>query len=361
MKYFLFLIILTGVYSSAFAQKNKSNRDLEPVQGLQTERENLDTFYNSYAFDEIRNSQVPIHIRIRIDGQVVNLQSTDHVVYRGTLTNYVTQYRKENGKKEENNRSKYSQVLYENVSLDPQACGKVVGQFLSTGQQNIPTDDSIPGWSQRYLDCSYVGMEFKIDGNYSHQAFYCPWPQSDTIRFKKIILSNYDTMKKALKLDSLYDAFNKKLPGGIVYSKDRFMHFYKFTEKQLIDLEKTKPKLVYLKSKRRTIDSFINAEISKQKIECKGIDCFETFFLTFTKKGRLVDIDVNDPPKLGDYNYFEDAKELRKCKKLIRSVFAKIDLSTLHLEYGFYRSVSFDYLDNELHLYDNTIYYSDKE
>ena len=133
------------------------------------------------------------------------------------------------------------------------------------------------------------------------------------------------------------------------------------TDKQSENWEKTQPKRDFMKSVKDTLDSYINTELKKQRVELEEIDCFQDYGLTFGTNGKLkkVAISKQDKPKLknslGLGDYLADKKEIRKCKSKIRQIFSEIDLSFLNLEYEIHRTFSFDY-NREFQLRDDTIY-----
>ncbi len=103
----------------------------------------------------------------------------------------------------------------------------------------------------------------------------------------------------------------------------------------------------------------MKSEIAKQKIQFSEIDCFEDYQLIFNVNGKLEKVKVSeyDKPKISnglDF-YFEDKREIRKCKKMIKQIFKEIDLSSFNLKYKINRTLSFGY-EKEIQLRDNTIY-----
>ena len=169
----------------------------------------------------------------------------------------------------------------------------------------------------------------------------------------------YDTIGQMLDLQTKYSEFKSKLKKGKTYSKNGFVMMYIKTDRQSLAYQKNKPQREYLKSIKDTIDIYLKSEIAKQKIQLDEIDCFEDYHLVFNKNGKLRKLEVADydKPKLSDglYFYFEDKREIRKCKKLIKRIFKEIDLSSFNLKYTICRALSFG-LENDVQLRDSTIY-----
>jgi len=163
----------------------------------------------------------------------------------------------------------------------------------------------------------------------------------------------YDTIGQILDLQNKYSEFESRLEKGKTYSKNGFLMKYIMTEKQSIAFQKNKPRRDYLNSIKDTIDNYLKSEYAKQKIQFNEIDCFEDYRLTFNENGKLKKVKVSDynKPKLSDGLdfYFEDKREIRKCRKLIKQIFKEIDLSSFNLKYKVYRTLSFG-LENEMQL-----------
>ena len=217
----------------------------------------------------------------------------------------------------------------------------------------IPTDTLIEGWNFGWLDCGAISFSFKTENNFRFAEYSCHWNQNDSIKYVTTIKTIYDTIGQILDLQTNYSEFESKLEKGKTYSKNGFMMMYIMTEKQSLAFQKSKPQREYLKSIKDTIDNYMKSEIAKLKIQFNEIDCFEDYRLTFNENGKLKKVKVSDycKPKLSDGLdfYFEDKREIRKCRKLIKQIFKKVDLNPFNLRYKINRTLSFG-LKNEVRL-----------
>lgn len=311
-----------------------------------------DSFY--YGLPKIESSNSKVHFRFSIGSQIVDIKSEDYETFQGVLVNRIFEY-KQSG----NQTSTLRKVIYQKVELDPVHCSDLIKQVLKTEQDSFPTDSMIPSWYTLYLHCEVVDFQFKTEGKYRRQSYHCPWWQSDTTVFASEVDSTINLIKGKLDLENRYDDFKKKLPLGKVYSQDGFTKLYYATEREYCAWKKHKPRREYLKSIKDTIDAYLESELLKREIVLNDVYCVENYQLEFGKDGRLKKVDVleYDEPTLsmGFYFYFEDLREIRKCKRLIKNIFKDIDLSSFDLKYGLSRILTFD-LNKEVQLRDNTIY-----
>ena len=319
----------------------------------------LDSFY--FELKPIQTTKFKSHFRISLTGQTIDFYSSDNIKFYGKLTNYITEYITVKSKNSDYEQSKEYQYVIEQIDLEQTKVDKIVEQLIKTGQPKIPTDTLITSWQRNFLHCNSIIFQFSIDGKYTKQIFHCPWGQNDSVEFKSIILDNYEILKSTFQLDSLYNSFEIKLPKGKSYSRDGYRMMYKMTDQQSENWKKSQPQRDFMKSVKDTVDSYINTELQKQNIKLNGIDCFEDYCLTFGKNGKLKTIKLSHYNKpslkksLGLGDYLIDKKEIRKCKRKIKQIFNKIDLSFLNLETEIYRTFSFNH-KNEYQLRDDTIY-----
>jgi len=321
--------------------------------------EQFDSFY--FDLQAVPTTKFKSHFRISLTGQTIDFYSSDNVKFQGKLTNYITEYISVKSKDSDYDQSKEYQYVFEQIDLEQTNVGKIVENMIKTRQPEIPTDTLIASWSRNFLHCSRLVFQFNIDGKYTKQIFDCPWGQKDSVEFKSIILDNYEKMKSTFQLDSLYDSFEGKLPNGKSYSRDGYRMMYKMTDQQSAHWRKSQPQRDFMKSVKDTVDRYINSELQKQDVKLNGIDCFEDYRLIFGKNGKLKKITLSDYDKptlkksLGLGDYLADKKEIRKCKRKIKQIFSRIDLSFLNLEAEIYRTFSFVH-KNEYQLRDDTIY-----
>ena len=306
---------------------------------------------------DIEKSDYVFYFRLLLSGQTVEIYSQDNETYNGKIINSIKEYNQI--KIEDEYRTKATKLYSEKVPVESSKATFLVQQLIESGQFSIPTDTLIETWTRWYLHCGSLNFELKNDGKYLKQSFHCPWSQPDSVEFKDVILSNYDLLKRELKLDSIYQSFWSQLPKGKTYSRSGYGMTYIMTDKQEAAWKKDEPRRDYLKSIKDTIDSYLRAELDKQQIKLDDINCFEDYRLTFNENGKLWKLKVSDynKPKLFDGLgwYLEDKREIRKCKKLIKKVFREIDLGSFNLKHKVYRTLSFG-LEGQIHLRDDTIY-----
>jgi hypothetical protein len=347
MKAFLVIINIL-IFSSFYGQTGWTSYPIDiPVE------DSLDV-----ELVDIQQSEYTFYYRLLMNGQTVDIYSKNNETYEGTIINSIKEYDKIKTGNEY--RTEATMLYTDKVAVDTSTASVIAYKILESEQPSIPTDTLIDTWTRWYLHCGNLNFEIKHDGNYYEQSFHCPWSQPDSVEFKDVILSNYDLLKQELKLDSIYHAFFwTQLPKGKTYSRSGYGMTYIMTEEEETLWKKGQPRRDHLKSIKDTIDSFLRLELENQKIQLNDVDCYELYNLTFSEKGRLVKIAVSkdDKPNIFDGLawYFEDKKEIRKCKKLIRKAFQKIDLESFNLQYKVYRTLSFS-SDGHIKLSDFTIY-----
>lgn len=328
---------------------------LNPAFSWSTRLAKQDSFY--FKLPVVQHSEYLSHFRISLTGQTIDFFSKDNERFEGLLTNTIIEYKPVKmdwGESEEAIR-----YIFQKVRLDTMLSTRVAKQILQSGLDQIPTDSLIPSWNKWFLHCGDIELQFRLNKNYTEQSFSCPWSQSDTTDFAKIIVANYELLQKELDLESYYKRFTFKLGSGKTYSKDGYMMMYTLTNKESKAWRKSKPQRDYLKSIKDTLDNYIEMKLEQQDVQLPAIDCFEDYYLQFSKFGKLTKIKLSEgeKPSISDGLgfYFEDKREIRKCKRLIRQMFRQIDLSHFNLKYTFTRTLSFD-LEGEVQLRDNTMY-----
>lgn len=346
MKYILFILtILT--FSSIYGQTGLTSysADLPAPDSLEVE------------LIDIEKSDYTFFFRLHLSGQTIEIYSKDNKTYNGKIVNSIKEYNQI--KFDDDYRTKATKIYTEKVPIKKSKATSLAQQIIESGQILIPTDTLIESWTRWHLHCGSLKFELKNDGKSLEQSFHCPWSQPDSVEFKDVILSNYDLLKEELKLDSIYQGFWSQLPKGKTYSRNGYGMTYIMTDVQETAWKKDKPRRDYLKSIKDTVDTYLRTELDKQYIKLDGINCFEDYHLTFNENGKLRKLKVSDydKPKLFDGLswYLEDKREIRKCKKLIKKAFRKIDLSSFNLKYNVYRTLSFG-VEGEIQLRDDTIY-----
>jgi hypothetical protein len=310
-----------------------------------------ESFY--FNLPVVKNSDFHTHIRISFTGQVIDFFSNDNIHFEGILTNEITQYKLT--KTEWGKSKQASKIVFQKLSLDPILSSSVAKQILETGQDSIPTDSLLPSWYKWYHHCGNIEFQVKYNGKYVNQSFHCPWSQPDTARFLDIILANNNLISNKFELEKRYDEFQALLVKGKTYSRNDYMMLYLMTDREYKAWKKAKPKRDYWKTITGAIDSSIRAEIAKQNIQAYENECFEEYWLTFGKRGKLKKIKVaaHDKPKISDGLgfYVEEKREIGNCKKMIKQMFREIDLSSFDLEYNLTRTLRF-MPEGEIHLSD---------
>jgi hypothetical protein len=291
-------------------------------------------FYCNLTPVHLSNQQT--HIRISISGQIIDLFTNDNEIYDGFFINTISEYEKDEKAKYGGYDTK--QMVFEKISLDREKVKLVIDSLIDK-QFEIPTDTLIPNWHSMFLDCNSIDFAYKINEQTKTQSYLCVRGQNDSIIYKSIIINNYNLIKTTFSLDSIYTAFKNKLPGGKRYSNGDGWIMYKLTPKEFKQWKKDKPSRDYLESVEDTIDNYLKAELSKQKIELNGVNCFKEYGLIFGTNGKLKKIiTFKDKQKC----FFEEKREIRKCKSTIRKMFKDIDLSFINSKYKVGKIICFD-------------------
>ncbi len=330
------------------------------------------TYITSYSADlplkdsfvleqiNIEKSNFPFYYRIYLNGQIINVYKDSTNNFKAEVVNFIKSYyyQKVNGEYS----LKANKLHTERITIDNILADSIGNLLVKSNQIYIPHSDTlIKHWDRWYLHCGNLDFEIKSDQLFKKQSFHCPWNQPDSVAFKDIILFNYMLLKKEFRLDSVYNSFWLSLPKGAYYSNSGYGMTYKMTDKQEEQWKNDKPRRDYLKSIKDTIDIYINSELARIKPTYKNYpdNCYETFYLTFSKKGRLRKIKTHSMNRatfaLGMMFYLEDVYEMYKCKSQIRKVFRKMKLKSFDLRYEFRRSFNFNSGD-EWTLTDDTIY-----
>lgn len=307
---------------------------------------------------DIEKSASTFYYRLILNGQTIDIFSNDKKIYYGEITNSIKQY--DEVKVENDFRTIATQLFTKKIEIDSSLANVIAQQIIKSGQLYIPTDSLIKSWKKWYLHCGSLIFEMKNDDKYIKQSFHCPWSQPDSVEFKDIILANYNLINQELKLDSIYNVFMSELPKGKTYSRNGYGMTYIMTTNQEVAWEKDKPRREYLKSIKDTIDNYLNTNlrILQSSIDSTKYSCFDSYYLTFGKNGKLKKIWTH-PSKMkisdGLSWYIEDRREIRHCYRRIKKIFRKVDLTKFNLTQEVHRTFYFD-LGNGWTVIDNTIY-----
>lgn len=356
MKQTILLILLFSIGLNSYSQNKLQFVNLNDDYSWRNHSQSeLNEYY--FGIEPVEKSEFRYHFRHQRDGQIIDIYSKNGEEFSGELINLITEYR--DIKTEYGKDSKAVKYVYGKVELNTENTTEIGRLIFNQKLYLIPTDTLIEGWNLGWSDCGTISFSFKRENNIQYSEYTCHWHQNDSVKYVTTIKAMYDTIGQILDLQNKYSEFESKLKKGKIYSKNGFVMMYVMTEKQSTAFQKSKPQREYLKSIKDTIDNYLKSEIEKQKIHFNEIDCFEDYQLTFKKNGKLEKVKVsdNDKPKLSDGLdfYFEDKREIRKCKKLIKQIFKVVDLSSFSLKYKVNRTLSFGF-KNEVQLKDNTIY-----
>lgn len=304
---------------------------------------NLDFDFNQSI---IQNSESKIHIRFIKDCQIVDLQSNNGRDFTGTLINKIIELKKiktDYGK--DFGPDKY---IYEKLELNDKSVSKIGHQLLAEKIFEIPTDTLIKGWNFNWLDCGSIYFNFKIDNSFTSTEYTCPWSQNDSVIYVEKVKNSFDSIMAILDLKSKFSDFKNKLEKGKYYSNG-FWTMYIMTDKQSKKWEDSKPQRDYLYSIKDTITNFLKIRLNEIIKKPEDLDCFDEYYLNFTKKGELKTVSIIETD-LGR----ESKKEFKKCKRIIQAAFEKIKIDFVDPKYEFTRKIEF--WNDKINVYDPTRY-----
>lgn len=307
---------------------------------------------------EIEKSEFPFYFRLRLSGQTIDIYSSDNKTYRGEINSWIKEYKQI--KTDGEYRSKAVQLYLKRVEIDSLLAKSIALRIINSGQPELPTDELIESWKKWFLHCGSVNFEIKNKDRYVEQSYHCPWNQPDSVEFKDIILSNFDILKQELHLDSLYQELFSQLPKGKTYSRSGYSMTYILTEKQEEQRNKDKPRRIYLKSIKDTVDNYLNTKLDELQNSTASLkhSCFSGYSLTFGKNGKLIKVrERGSSMKISDglFWYLEDVIEERRCIRQTKKIFKSVNLKTFNLEHKVYRTFYYDLGDGWI-VVDNTIY-----
>ncbi len=349
-------IILLFVGLESYCQNDLFKIDLSyEFSWRNCSQSELNEYY--FGISPISESTYKYHFRHQRNGHIIDIYSQDGLHFSGQLINEITEYVEV--KTDYGTNSKVHNYVYEVLSVDSIEATNLGRFILEQKFFSFPTDTLIENYSFGWMDCSSIDFIYKLDDKVKTSTYSCLSGQNDSVQYVKQLKNLYDTITQIFDLDAKYSLFTEKLKKGRTYSKDRYRLMYLFTEEESKTWQDSEPRRNYLKTIKDSIDKYIEAELQKQNIELDGIDCFETYNITFGLNGKIESVKVNDydKPKIRDGidSYFEDNKEIRKCKREILRIFEPIDLGDFHLKYKIRRTFSFSY-KGDFELGDNAIY-----
>lgn len=342
MKYLLLLLLTPCVFAQETSLQSKT------IDTLKRTSEAYSKFY--FGLEPIKTSENAVHIRFYGSKQFVDLYSDDGVNFEGFVLNKAIQYSYGDKKKTIRN----STYFFEYLLIDAENAKKISQWLL---EKQFVLVERFPGPEWLYLHCDNTHFEFKYNKIYKEQFYHCPWRQKDSIGLAHIITNNHDSIHQLLKLDSLYNQFQSKLPKGFSYSSDGYGAIYLYTEKQTELWKKGQPIRDYLDSITPMVKSHVESELLKYNTD---FACYDEYYLYFSENGKCKKISIPDYVKptlkssLGLSDYLEDKKELRKCLKKIKQVVKPIDLGFINSNYPF--QLKMKVIDKRLQISGRTIY-----
>ena len=347
MKKVFFILAIFLVTTSVFGQKKGlySKKINEAYTWRTATTQQIDSFY--FGLIPLQQINYPLYIRISIDGQTIDLYSSDNLTYNGFLINQTKECKTFREGKKPFSRTQNYQYFFEKKSLDSVRVKNIVHHIITSGLFELQIDTSTSGCRTLFFDCSSISVQSTINNQYHHREFVCPWGQDDSLQEKKVILEFYDLLKKEFCLDSLYKIFISKLPNGRRYSKDGYLVMYKMTKKESKSWEKHQPQRDYLYSIQDTVINYLTIEVEKQEIELKEINCTEDYYLTFDKTGKFKKVEnYTKSKRRRTYPISElikEKQEIKKCKKKMKEICKQIDLNSMNLKYDVFVLGYFDF------------------
>lgn len=305
--------------------------------------------YYKYYFDlqELDSVNHPVCFRIFTSGQIIEVYRNESDIYKGYLIQHIKQYEiKKVGKPKKEERFEH-QIVYSRTPLRADIVELIINKLINSGQHEIPNCSLIPNWNKGSFHCPSIKFDIAINEQYLSNYYVCPWGQNDSLKYKQIILENYNYIEKTLNRDSHFTIFLKSLPKGKVYSDDGYGFIYVMTDKQNAIFIKNRPIRDYLSSIEDTVNQYLKSELNKQIDNMKRLSCYSEYYLTFGKNGKLKKVETakSSKPSLRNSiilsNYFYNRRKYRNCLKEIKKLFENIDLSFLDLKYEVHRKIRF--------------------
>lgn len=353
------LILMLILFVSRVNCQNSEYKIELKLNDIQNKKLSLDE-ENLYLYNlkSLNQSTDSIYFRIITNKQIIDLSKTNNGEFLGFILNRITQY---NYQKKDKKKLRNKVEFFQKVPIEESKVKEITNKLIASKQYDFPTDSLISIWNNNFLHCNTLNFQIKINFKLKRQTYNCVWGQDTANSIVSTIIENDKFITDELNLNSLYSLFTDNLPKGHSYSNDGYRMMYLFTKKENDAWLKSKPVRDYLSSKKDTIDNYLKLRLNQINIKNEKFTCFQNYNLEFCKKGKLKKLKVAkfDKPTLVNFSdlkeYFEEKKEIRKCKKIIRKIFINNDWTFLNLKYSINRSLDFD-LNGNPKIYDNTIY-----
>lgn len=280
-------------------------------------------------------AQYPYYIRIQLNAQTIDLFSNNGTNYQGILISQITKYR--SVKKDFRRSTKPAFVYYKKFRLDTNISTQIAQHLIESGQNTVPTDSLIKSWNNAWPDCNIIWFKFRLNSEYNSQRFICLSSQSDTLQYKKIIVSNLAYLYKALALDSIYSRLETSVPKGAAYSRDAFTFTYFLTRHQIRKWDKLAPHMAYMKSVKDTLNNYLSDTLTKI-LAAKEFKCYGPFLLRFSKHGELL--------KISSIRFYkrdkEEENEYKQCRRLIFDAFNLVNIDFIKPHRGYLKELVYE-------------------
>ena len=268
------------------------------------------------------------HFRYWKDGQIIDIWTTDGVLYSGLITSYTNSYNDDYSKK----KRKPSKIFFQQAQVDNATAKKAYKLIKQV--ENIPTDKSIKGWVQGLDGVEYI-FETSTPSTYNFRTYWTPTAQDSSLIEAKDIQKFVIEMDSVLNLHDQYKKFFATLKPGN-YMGDGPSISIKLTPVQIEYYRKTKPYHDYLDSVKDTLTHYLSDTLTKLFSHNGGLKCYDEYFLNFSKDNKLLSITTNS--KFPDR---EDKKDFINCKNKIMNAFDFINVDFVHSKVGYQLEMAF--------------------
>ena len=309
--------------------------------------EQFDSIY--YGLPDPLFSGYKKYVRIYLSAQQVDLYSNDGRTYNGFLLNTATQFGPEKKDKWGNRESSEDKLFYQRTRLDSAVCTKVARALFVSGQDTIPSSDSIKSWERGWLDCFCgIGFSFYSNSRRKSNEYSCVCEQGDTVKYAGIVKANYNMLYKEFNLDTSHIRFQDFLPGGHAYTTGTIWIMYKSSDKENRRYNKAAKKHKadwdYLDSIKDSLNKYLSDTLTKLFKTDSNFDSYHSFILQFSKRNRLIRIISTDK----DFIDIGDWIDYHRDKKKIRRAFRKVNASFVKTKIKYWKK--FEYYDNKAHI-----------
>lgn len=276
------------------------------------------------------------HIRILQSGQLIDFWETDDS-FSGEVLDFI--------------QVADTNIYHYSITEIPADLSKfALNKYAKSGIPGFLKDSVKPDCDAIAFDCFGASIESRWEDIYRETSYFCPWIQEDSLNYIDSVVSFLKYLDATDFLEQTADALFDTIPGGQFYTRNNFMYIYKRTPEQLEAWEKDKPRREYVDSVSKYIDPYIMEEIQKTDSSKVQYCDYSVFYVKYKKNGKFDWIKVAQQSKYKIYEdgyfWFEERREIRKCKRYVRKSVRKIDLSRFDLKYDVVRE--FTFINDEL-------------